>query len=68
MVFLFMKIQLLGIKTYSEVLGVSRQTLWHWAKNDSIDYYVLPKSKRKWFALEESQSKRRILDLGPTIL
>ena len=48
-----MEIKLLNIKDYAEYLGVSRQTVWRWVKGDSLDYFTLPGSKKKWFATED---------------
>ncbi|OGY24273.1 MAG: hypothetical protein A2172_00180 [Candidatus Woykebacteria bacterium RBG_13_40_15] len=64
------EIKLLTVKNYATLSGVSRQTIWRWTKEGSLDYYVLITEKgksRKLFAIDEP-NKRMILDLGPTIL
>lgn len=46
------KIKLLTTKEYAKHQNVDRTTIWRWVKNNSIDFYVLPDSSKKWFKVD----------------
>jgi len=44
------KIKLLSTKEYAKKKDISRVTVWRRTKNGVLDYYILPGSKKRWFA------------------
>ena len=58
-------IKLLNTSEYAKKRKVSRITIWRMVKDELLDCYILPDSRKKWFAEKEPdiyKTEQKFLD------